>query len=151
MPSVKFTANPMRAAAWVRVRELLEKKERGDTVTVSEIASAGSPFGLDSTMRSRIRRWFARERGIELIAVPGNGYRLASGEEHVHEVARGHQRRRLHHTRRAVRALTTAPTEDLSDATLVRRDAMVGREMHTLQILRDNERDYRQLKGKVSK
>jgi hypothetical protein len=145
-----FKSSPRREAAWIRVKELLLTKERGDTLTVDEIDGAGAPFGLDSTMRGRIKRWFARERGIELISVRGDGYRLATADEHVDDVARGHQRRRMHHTKRVVRALHTAPDKELTGVTLVRRDAMMGRELHTLQVLKDNEKEYRKL-SKASK
>lgn len=126
-------------------KEILHKKERGDLITEAECVEAldGELF---LTFISHIRRFY-RTRGIELVRVPEEGYRLATSTEQSHDVARGHQRKRLRQSHRSLISIQTSGEEDMSSIEKERRLAMLKREAAVTAELTDAEIQTRKLLG----
>lgn len=110
--------SPVITKAIDRVRELIDKKTRGDTVTWAEIESLAGFERYSSHWSAfihRLRRGVMRDRGIVLEAVPGVGLKLLTKKENLldHPEGRARRARRQHFRGRA--ALEAIKDQELTD------------------------------------
>jgi hypothetical protein len=137
-----------RDAKFLRLIEgVLSTKSRGDLITYAE-CDAVLGEKQTRTFRTRIHSWF-RQRGLGLVAVAGVGYKVATAAEQVFTIARGHQRKKLSQSRRAIFHLRHAPDAELDQADRVRRQRLLEREASALLQTEDDERNAKQLQGQM--
>jgi hypothetical protein len=125
-------------AIFLRLREnLLLKVKRGDLLTYEECEKHldGDSFEI---YRQRVKRHFARQ-GIDLIPVPGMGYRLATPEQQLHETGPLHMRKAIRQGSMALRSHVTTPDTDLSTTDKAHRQHAIERLAGTLARAKDDE------------
>jgi hypothetical protein len=107
----------IRDAAFETLRQLLDKKSRGDRITAAEIRDA---LGFDQWdwCRSKVRRYL-RSKQMYVESVRNDGYRILTATEHADHAERK-RRTALRAEVGGLGALEDAPTADLDEKGLRR-------------------------------
>lgn len=139
----------LKNGKWVSLEKaVLADKVRGDRIYISECAPHIEPEFCFEDFRSRIQTYFKR-KGISLIAVPNEGYDLATAEDQVFKVARTHQRKRLNQSKKSLWAMGHAPEEYLSETNRLRRIRLIERDASVHARLIEEEKQTNRELGKA--
>lgn len=110
-------------AAWLTVEPVLASKKRGDELTRDEVQRAAGGVAV-ARLADRVRRYYLRH-GIDLMPVPGRGWRLPTDEEQVRNRAAHHARKAKRSNARELLAASTANDAELTPEARRLRDLHV--------------------------
>lgn len=125
---------------------------RGDVIRYTLLESRGvfrdrPPFG---TVVKKLRRYWQKERGVTLKAIPNVGFQLAQAEEQITELNEKRTRRGMRQIRWGIEQMTTIPTEELDDHSQRMRAAKVDNQTRAMKIIRHVRKRDAILSGEYS-